>query len=456
MEAGGWIAVHEDITERRRAEARISHMAKHDALTDLPNRAFFKEQMEQALMRLPRGESLAVICLDLDHFKDVNDTLGHPVGDRLLTHVATRLKESVRGADIIARFGGDEFAIVQVGVKQPEGSVALAGRIIEAVSAPYEFDGQRIVIGVSAGLAIAPADGSEPDVLLKNSDMALYFAKAEGRGTFRFFDAEMDARLQARRRLEIELRQAVEQEQFRVYYQPVMDPKRNKVVSFEALLRWRHPERGIVAPDEFIPLAEEIGLIVPMGASVLRRACCDAMAWPEDISVAVNISAVQFKNADLFNQVITALAVSKLPAERLELEITESVLLINTQAILTVLQRLHALGVRIVMDDFGTGYSSLSYLRQFPFDRIKIDRSFIRDVPRDASSLAVIRAVTGLGRNLTMQTTAEGVETQEQLDLLRAEGVNAVQGFLFAPPRPLAEATELLRECQQEMEQTAA
>ena len=349
LEVGGWIAVHEDITERRHAEAQIAHMAKYDLLTDLPDQIFFKEQMVQALKRLPREEALAVIYLDLDHFKDVNDTLGHPVGDRLLILVATRIKGSVGGADIIARFGGDEFAIVQVGVKQPEGAVALAHQLIDAVSAPYDFDGQRIVIGVSAGIAIAPADGAEPDVLLKNSDMALYFAKAGGRGAFQFFDVEMDARLQARRRLELELRRGIEEEQFEVYYQPVIDAKLNKVVTFEALLRWRHPERGIVPPLEFIPLAEESELIVPIGAWTLCRACRDAMTWPDEISVAVNISAVQFKNNILLDEVSTALAVSKLPANRLELRVTESVLLVNTEATLTTLERLRGVGIRIAM-----------------------------------------------------------------------------------------------------------
>jgi diguanylate cyclase (GGDEF)-like protein len=442
MEGGGWIAIHEDVTERRRAEEQIAHMARHDALTDLPNRILFKDRIDEALKRMPRGENVAVISLDLDHFKDINDTLGHPIGDRLLTRVATRLKECVRDADTVARFGGDEFAVVQVGSRQPEAAVALAHRIIDAVSAPYDIDGQRIVIGVSAGLAVAPGDGVEPEVLIKNSDLALYSAKAEDRGTFKFFNPDMDARMQARRRLELELRQAVEEEQFELYYQPVIDLDRDEVMSFEALLRWRHPERGLVMPGEFIPFAEEIGLIIPMGAWVLRRACCDAVAWPDRITVAVNLSPVQFKNPRLLNEVITALAASGLPANRLELEITESVLLVNTDATLALLHRLHDFGVHIAMDDFGTGYSSLSYLRKFPFDRIKIDGSFIGS--DDVSSLAVIRAVAGLGTNLAMATTAEGVETQQQLDRVRVEGINAVQGYLLARPCPFAETADLL------------
>lgn len=444
LETGGWIAVHEDITERRRAEARITHMARHDALTDLPNRVYFREQMEKALQNLPPGDTLSVFSLDLDHFKDINDTLGHPVGDRLLMAVAARLQGCICGSDFIARLGGDEFAVLQIGAKHPEGTIALARRIIDAVAEPYEFDGQRIVIGVSVGVAVAPIDGMVPDELLKNSDMALYYAKTVARGAFRFFDVEMDARLQARRLLEMELRRGVEEEEFEVYYQPVIDPERDKVVSFEALLRWRHPERGIVPPDEFIPLAEESGLIVPIGGWILRRACRDAMTWPNDISIAVNVSAIQFRSSDLVEEVIRALAVSKLPPYRLELEITESVLLVNTDAILSTLERLHGFGVSIAMDDFGTGYSSLSYLRRFPFDRIKIDRSFVRDLSEDAGSLAVVSAIAGLGRSLGMKTTVEGVESPEQYRLLRAEGVTAMQGFLFAPPRPLVEASALL------------
>ena len=455
MDGGGWIAVHEDITERRRAEEQIAHMARHDALTDLPNRILFRERIEEALRRVPRGESIAVICLDLDHFKNINDTLGHPVGDLLLGCVAERLRECVRGADTVARLGGDEFAIVQIGSPQPQSAVALAHRIIETVSAPYEIDGQRIVVGISAGIAVAPFDGDQPDVLIKHSDMALYYVKAEGRGTFRFFNPQMDARMQARRRLELELRHALEEKQFELYYQPVIDLARNEVASFEALLRWRHPERGIVAPGEFIPLAEEIGLIVPMGEWILQRACRDAMAWPDDIKVAVNLSPVQFKNPRLLDEAITALAVSNLPARRLELEITENVLLVNTEATLTLLHRLHDFGIHIAMDDFGTGYSSLSYLRMFPFDRIKIDRSFVTEISQGGSSLAVIRAVTGLSASLAMETTAEGVETTEQLDQLRAEGLHAVQGYLFARPCPFAETADLLVSLRDRMKPAA-
>jgi diguanylate cyclase (GGDEF)-like protein len=445
MAAGGWVAVHEDITERRRAEDRIRHMARHDALTDLPNRLLFKEQFAEALKRVGRRECVAVMCLDLDRFKSVNDTLGHAIGDLLLKQVGRRLSECVRKTDFVARFGGDEFAMVQAGAEQPQGATAMARRLIEALSTPYEIDNHQIIIGVSIGIAIAPDDGADPDVLLKNADMALYRAKSDGRGTFRFFEPAMDARMQARRGLELDLRKAVLQNEFELFYQPMIDVSRNKVTGFEALLRWRHPQRGIVPPVEFVHLAEEIGLIDAIGVWVLRQACCEAAAWPPHIRVAVNLSAAQFRNAGLLLEAVTsALALAELAPSRLELEITETVLLVETEAVLAILHKLRALGVRIAMDDFGTGYSSLSYLRSFPFDRIKIDRSFIEHVSDETSSIAIIRAVTSLGNSLGMAITAEGVETSEQLQRVRAEGCSEIQGYLFSPPRPASELTELL------------
>ena len=444
MPDGGEVSTHEDITERLRTEAKIRHMARHDALTDLPNRVLFKERLEEAFKRLSRGETVAVLCLDLDGFKSVNDTLGHPAGDALLKIAATRLRDIIREADTVARFGGDEFAVVQVGDTQPHGVIALAQRILDALSKPFDLNGHQVVIGVSVGIALAPADGDDPEQVLKNGDMALYRAKSDGRGIYRFFEPQMDALMQMRRQLELDLRRALIQQEFELVYQPIIDLQTNTIISFEALLRWRHPERGTVSPAEFIPLAEEIGIIVPLGEWVLRQACQDATRWPDDITVAVNLSPVQFKNKKVLEAVINALANSGLPPRRLELEITESVLLVGSELTLLVLHELRALGARIAMDDFGTGYSSLSYLRNFPFDKVKIDSSFVQHATNERSSLAIIRAVTGLSSSLGMATTAEGVETPEQLDRVRQEGCNEVQGFLISKPRPAGELGELL------------
>ena len=456
MAGGGWVATHEDVTERRQAEARIRHMSRHDALTDLPNRIMFKERLEDALKRVPRGESIAVLCLDLDNFKSVNDTLGHPIGDVLLESVAERLRASVRENDTIARLGGDEFAMVQVGAEQPAGATALAQRVIEALSTPYDIEGHQVVIGASVGIAVAPLDGSDADQLQKNGDMALYRAKSEGRGTYRFFETEMDARMQTRRALELDLRKAVLRDEFELYYQPLVDLHTNEITTLEALLRWHHPTRGLVPPIEFIPLAEEIGLIVPIGEWVLRRACLAAMSWPgNNIRVAVNLSPVQFKSKRLLESVVNALAVSKLPANRLELEITEGVLLMEHASTLATLHQLRALGARIAMDDFGTGYSSLSYLRSFPFDKIKIDRSFISNITTEQNSVAIVRAVTGLSASLGMATTAEGVETREQLDRVRAEGCTEVQGFLLSAAKPADEILAILQASAKRIEVAA-
>jgi diguanylate cyclase (GGDEF)-like protein len=355
MRGGGWVSTHEDVTERRRAEARIHHMARHDALTDLPNRTLLKERMEEALAKARRDDSMAVLCMDLDRFKAVNDTLGHPIGDALLRSVADRIRRIVRDSDTVARFGGDEFAVVQTGMVQPQGATALANRLIEELGAPYEIEHHQVVIGCSIGVALAPSDGQDVDLLIKKADMALYRAKVEGRGTFRFFEPEMDARMQARRTLELGLRKALITGEFELHYQPLIDVQRGEVVGLEALLRWKHQSRGWIPPAEFIPLAEETGLIVPIGEWVLRQACADAATWPEHLKVSVNLSPMQFKNDSIVGAVFNALTAADLAPTRLELEITESVLLQNGETTLGILHQLRALGVRVSMDDFGTG-----------------------------------------------------------------------------------------------------
>jgi diguanylate cyclase (GGDEF)-like protein len=439
MADGGWVAVHEDITERRRAEAKISHLARHDLLTNLPNRLRFRERLEEAFAKLEPGRGCAILCLDLDHFKTVNDTLGHPVGDELLKVVAGRLLSAVNGTDMVARIGGDEFAIVQTAVRRPEQCSELAAHIVELVGRPYEIDGRKIDIGTSVGIAIAPSDGTNPDQLLKNADMALYLAKSDGRGTHRFFEREMDRRLQARHGLELDLRAAISKGEFELHYQPIIRLSDGRVSGFEALVRWNHPQRGRIAPLQFIPLAEETGLILPLGEWVLRTACAQAAQWSQPASVAVNLSAAQFKGRNLVQVVLSALASSGLPPSRLDLEITESVLLQDEANTLATLHQLRDLGVRISMDDFGTGYSSLAYLRSFPFDKIKIDRSFVRDMPERNDSRAIIRAVASLAKSLEIATIVEGIETEEQLEMAKAEGCIEAQGYLFSKPMPESE-----------------
>ncbi len=441
----GWLTTYEDITERRQAEAMMVHMAHHDALTGLPNRLRFRENLEAALVLARRGRLLALHCLDLDQFKAVNDTLGHPIGDALLKAVAGRLLDWTRETDTVARLGGDEFAIIQTAISKPTEATAFAGRLIELLNKPFEVDGHRLVVGTSIGIAFAPYDGLDPDLLLRCADLALYRAKTDGRGIYRLFHAEMDAQMQARRLLELDLRRAEQCGELEVYYQPLIDVHDRIVAGFEALLRWRHPERGIVPPGEFIPLAEEIGLIVPIGEWVLRQACTDAASWPGTLKVAVNLSPVQFRSRNLLNAIANALSISALPPGRLELEITETVMLQDTDATLATLHALHKLGVRIAMDDFGTGYSSLGYLRRFPFDRIKIDQSFIRDLGKRNDCRAIVRAVTSLSSELGIETTAEGVETQEQLDTLVGIGCTEVQGYLFSAAVPGSDVPDLLR-----------
>jgi diguanylate cyclase (GGDEF)-like protein len=442
MAEGAWVATHQDITEIQRIEAQVTHLAHHDALTDLPNRTTLRTKIEEALSRVARGEDVAVMCLDLDRFKSVNDTLGHPVGDELLKTVAKRLRSCVREADTIARLGGDEFAIIQVAGEQPKDATALAQRICDVLKRPFDIDGHRVVVGTSVGIAMAPGDGEDPDLLIKNADMALYGAKSDGRGSFRFFEPEMDARVKQRRELELDLRKGLELGQFELHYQPLQSVKTRDISGFEALLRWRHPERGLVSPLDFIPLTEEIGLIIPLGEWVIRQACADASQWPDHVKVAVNVSPVQFKNGNLVSIIMSALAGSGIEPNRLEVEITESVLLLDSEATLSTLHQLRSLGVRIAMDDFGTGYSSLSYLRSFPFDKIKIDGSFIKDLDNSDDAAAIVRAVAGLGASLGMTTTAECVETEEQMEKVAAEGYGEIQGFLFSPPRPASEVAD--------------
>ncbi|WP_426128300.1 putative bifunctional diguanylate cyclase/phosphodiesterase [Pararhizobium sp. PWRC1-1] len=443
MDNGGYVATHEDVTEAVRAEEQIKYMAGHDPLTGLPNRTLLREKIDKEVAA--SGKTTALLCLDLDRFKEVNDTLGHAVGDLLLKAVADRLTACLREGDSIARLGGDEFVVFQADVESSDQASTLARRIIDVVDKAFIIDGKSVRIGVSIGIAMAPDDGDIADSLLQHADTALYKAKANGRGTFCFFETAMDANRQERRDLEVALQHALETKQFEIYYQPQVDTNSERVVGFEALLRWHHPERGLVSPADFIPLAEESGLIVPIGEWVLRQACKDAASWSADISVAVNLSPLQFKSQTLAHTVISALSDAGLPASRLELEITESVLLTDNDTALATLHHIRSLGVRIAMDDFGTGYSSLSYLRLFPFDKIKIDQSFIRELGNSKDCAAIVKAVVDLGASLGITTTAEGVETSDQLDRVREQGCSEIQGYLFGKPLPLTSVHELLQ-----------
>ncbi|WP_249150303.1 EAL domain-containing protein [Bradyrhizobium sp. JYMT SZCCT0180] len=435
-----------DITERKRAEARLAFMAQHDGLTGLPNRTLLRQQMDDLLLHTRRSaEKVAVLVLGLDNFKAVNDTLGHGIGDKLLRGVAKRLRSTLREEDVLARLNSDEFAIVQSGVTRPEDAVLLARRLLEAIGDPYLLDGHSVVIGASIGIAMSPGDGDESDRLLKNADMALSRAKNEFRGTFSFFEAEMDARAQSRRKIEIELRHAIENDLLRPHYQPLVDLSSGRVTGFEALVRWPHPERGMISPGEFIPVAEETGLINAVGGLMLRRACMDAAQWPDDVRVAVNLSPLQFRVGNLLSMVMETLKQTGLAATRLELEITETLVLEKSSQVLATLHALRSLGVRISMDDFGTGYSSLSYLRSFPFDKIKIDQSFVRDVGSNRDAQAIVRSIISLGKGLGVTITAEGVETEAELSCLRTEGCHEGQGFLFSRARPNAEIISLLK-----------
>ena len=441
----------QDVTERRQTEAKLHHLAHHDSVTGLPNRPLLHDRLDQALARAKReGIDAAVICIDIDHFKDINDTYGHAFGDVLLQQVAARLQDHIRGVDTVARLGGDAFAIAQVGLSQPIGAERLTNRLLEALRQPFEINGQELFIGVSIGVAIGPHDADDPEQLLINADIALHGAKADNRGFCHFFEGGMDVAFRARKQIEQDLRTGLDENWFELHYQPQVAVDSESMVGVEALIRLRHPERGLVRPDHFIPIAEETGLIVPIGDWVLRQTCQQAMTWQAmglpALRVAVNLSPVQFKEIDLAETIMSILKETGLPPHLLEVEITENVLIRETTNVIDVLNKLQAIGVQIAMDDFGTGYSSLSYLLRFPFDRIKIDRSFIKDMTENPSAAAIVGAVVALSRRLNMSTTAEGVETQEQLLRLKEEACHEVQGYYFGKPLPADEITDIMRD----------
>lgn len=449
----------QDVTERRLTEAKLHHLYHHDPLTGLPNRPLFQDRLDQALARARReGVDAAVICIDIDHFKDINDTYGHAAGDLLLQDIAARLHQQVRDVDTVARLGGDTFAIAQVGLAQPLGAERLSNRLLEALRKPFEANGKEVFIGGSVGVAVGPHDASEPEQLLIKADIALRGAKAEGRGSCHFFEGGMDVAFRARKQVEQDLRTALAENWFELHYQPQVAVDNEAIVGVEALIRLRHPDNGLIMPDHFIPIAEETGLIVPIGEWVLRQACHQASSWQDmrlpALRVAVNLSPAQFKEDGFTETVMDVLAETKLDPKLLEVEITENVLIRETENVIDVLHRIQALGVQIAMDDFGTGYSSLSYLLRFPFDRIKIDRSFIKDMTENPDAAAIVGAVITLGRRLNMSTTAEGVETYEQLVCLKKETCHEVQGYYFGRPMPADSITSLLKGCDKPIDST--
>ena len=445
MAGGGWVATHLDVTEQQRSEAKIAYMAQHDALTELPNRVVLRERLEQALAGTQRGRCLAVLMLDLDRFKEINDTLGHPVGDALLKAVAGRLRSCTREAATVARLGGDEFAIIEDVTDPGVEATSLAERIQKILSAPFALGDHQVIIGTSIGIAIAPSDGIDCDDILRNADLALYRAKGEGRGTHRFFEPEMDQLMQQRCDLERDMRKALVDGEFELYFQPFVALASGEISGCEALLRWHHPTRGLISPADFIPLAEETGVIVPLGEWVLRTACREAANWSDEFRIAVNLSPAQLRSKELVSVVVRTLADSGIAPHRLELEVTESVMMQDSDAAFRTLGQLQKLGVRIALDDFGTGYSSLSFLQKFPFDRIKIDRSFVNELLDARDELRLIaRAVVRFAASLGKTITAEGVETEEQLKILREERCTEMQGYYFSRPRRSCELAGLL------------
>ena len=444
MKGGGWISTHEDVTEQHRSEEHIRHLARHDALTDLPNRVLFREEMARIESRISRRETVALLLVDLDHFKAVNDKYGHAVGDGVLVTVARRLREASRETDILARLGGDEFAVLVGPLDDPKHAALIADRIVRSLGRPMTVDDCRATIGASVGIAVAPNDGTDTEQLLKNADLALYRAKNEGRGVYHFFERGMDDAMQHRRAVEASLKSAIANGDFRLVYQPQLGLPHNRIRCLEALLRWNHPERGLVSPADFMTVAEESGLIVEIGEWVLREACRAARRWPADIRVAVNLSPLQFRSRDLVESVRCALAEAELPGSRLELEITEALLFADAEATLATLHRLQALGVRIVIDDFGSEQTSLRHLRSFPFDKLKVDRALLQGAEGEGDPMAVVGAMIGLGRSLGIATAAESIETEAQLECVRKYGCEEVQGFLFSPPLPASAIDVLL------------
>ena len=444
LDVGGWVAVIEDVTERTRSEQQIAHLAHYDPLTDLPNRVLFCEQLETALKTVRPDEQLAVMYIDIDEFKSVNDALGHSIGDELLKTVARRLRGCLKDADVAARLGGDEFAVIQTSVKSPSDATRLVEKIHRSIRQTCECEGHLITTDASIGIALAEA-GANLHQLLKNADLAMYAAKSAGRRTYRFFEPDMDARVKARHILETDLRQAIADGGLEVYYQPCVSLRDDRITGCEALLRWHHPVRGMISPAEFIPVAEETGLINQIGEWVLATACAEAATWPDDIKIAVNVSPVQFRSGTLALKIVAALAASGLPASRLELEITEAVLIRDDEAALAILHQLRGIGVRIALDDFGTGYSSLSYLQRFPFDKIKIDRCFVDDIEDPDGSSSIVQAVVNIAAARDITTTAEGVETRQQRELLQTLGCSEMQGYLFSQAKPAAAIRLMLR-----------
>ncbi len=443
MVDGGWVTMHKDITELHNMQAELAHQAYHDALTGLPNRNFFYQRLGQALETLPHGGGFAVLCLDLDGFKAINDSMGHASGDKLLRQVAARLVDCAGKAGVVGRMGGDEFAVLLADGTR-DGALALARAILDAIRRPFDIDDHAVLVGVSIGIAMAPEHGAGADALLKSGDLALYSIKRGRRGGYSFFEPDLARTLSARSSMEHDLRRALANGEFELFYQPMLNLAAQQIVGFEALLRWRHPTEGLILPAEFVPLAEELGLIMPIGEWVIRKAFTEAAGWPASMRIAVNVSTVQFERGSLVGVLVDALAASGLAPDRVEIEITETLFLEQSQTNLDLLHQLHALGLKVALDDFGTGFSTLSYLLAFPFDKIKIDGSFVRALDNTAGAHIILGAVAGIGQRMGIVTTAEGIETAEQLRNVRALGYTEAQGFLIARPMDRGAVRQLL------------